>query len=198
MVEDRAPLGLIIAAVGAAVLAISVFLPWYGLSITQSGATATQQQLVSAAEQYGNTTFQTEVKGVGTRFRLLVGRRLATVSAHQALGHVSLILLILAGVAFLASLLRLANARGLLYATGGQIALVGVLAAGVVLFRIAMKPGAAGDPVALSLNWGAWLALASAGTIVVGALLAGSERARRRARPKVGPGVATAQMPPRF
>jgi len=42
MVEDRAPLGLIIAAVGAAVLAISVFLPWYGLSITQSGATATQ------------------------------------------------------------------------------------------------------------------------------------------------------------
>jgi hypothetical protein len=198
MVEDRAPLGLMIAALGAAVLAISVFLPWYGLSITQSGATAAQQQLVAAAEKYGNTTFQTEVSGVGARFDQLVGRQLATVSAHQALGRVSTILLVLAGIAFLASLLRLVDARGMLYATGGQIALVGVLAAGVVFFRIAVKPGAAGSFVALSLNWGAWLALVSAAIIVAGGLVAGSEQARRRARPKVGPGAATAQVPPRY
>jgi len=198
MSDERAPFGLLIAALGAAVLAISVFLPWYGLSITQSGATATKQELVAAAEKYGNTTFQTEVTGVGARFNQLVGRQLTSVSADEALSHVRTILLVLAGVAFLASLLRLFDARGVLYATGGQIALIGVLAAGVVFFRIVMKPGAPGAVVALSLNWGTWVALSGAAAIVGGALVAGSEQARRRTRPKVGPGAATAQMPPRF
>src|SRR5262245_51444423 len=123
MSEDRARVGLVISALGAGVLAISVFLPWYGLSITQSGATAAKQELVSAAKKYGNTTIQTKVNGA--RFDALVGRQLATVSAHEALGNVSLILLGLAGVALLASLLRLGDTRGLLYATGGQIALAG-------------------------------------------------------------------------
>jgi len=198
MVEDRAPLGLVIAAVGAAALAFSVFLPWYGLSITQSGATAARQQLVSAAQQYGNTTLQAKVSGVGERFNALVGHQLATVSAHQALGHVSLILLVLAGIALLASLLRLADARGALYATGGQIALLGGLAAVAVSFRIIVKPGAAGSFIALSVSWGIWVALLSAAAIVGGALLAGSEQTRARMRPKVGPGAVTAQMPPRF
>jgi hypothetical protein len=198
MVDDRAPLGLMIAALGAAVLALSIFVPWYGLSITQTGATAARQQLISAARQYGNTTLKSEVSGVGERFNSLVGRRIATVSAHQSLKRVSLILLVLAGVAFLASLLRLADMRGMLYATGGQIALIGVMAAGVVLFRIAAKPGVAGSLIALSVDWGAWLALGSAAAIVGGGLIAGSEQARARSRAKVGPAPATAQMPPRF
>jgi len=188
MVEDRAPFGLLIAALGAAVLAISVFAPWYGLSITQSGATAARQQLVSAARKYGNTTLQTKAHVQGERFNLLVGRRLATVSAHQALSHVSLILLVLAAVALLASLLRLADTRGLLFATGGQIALLGVLGVAVVGWRILRPPGAAGELISLSPTWGIWLALLSAATVVGGALVAGTGQTHRRTRPKVGPG----------
>jgi len=59
MVDDRAPLGLLIAALGAAVLAVSVFLPWYGVSITASGAASAQQELSTVAQQYGNASFQT-------------------------------------------------------------------------------------------------------------------------------------------
>jgi hypothetical protein len=188
MVEDRAPFGLLIATLGAAVLAISVFLPWYGLSITQAGATATHQQLVSAARQYGNTTLQAKANIAGERFNSFVGHRFASVSAHQSLKHVSLILVVLAGVALLASLLRFANLRGLLFATGGQIALLGVLAVVVVAFRTLRPPGAAGELISLSPTWGIWLALVSAAAVVGGALLAGVSQTHPRTRPKVGPG----------
>jgi hypothetical protein len=190
MNDDRASLGLLIAALGAATLAIAVFLPWYGLSITPSGATVAQQQLVAAAEQYGNPTLQSAANRAGQHFDELVGRQIATVSAHQALGHASEILLVLAGVALLASLLRLADMRGLLYATGGQVALLGLLAVGVVGYRILHPPaGAAAGLISLSLEWGIWLALLSAGAVLGGALLARSDRARVHTRPKVGPGV---------
>jgi hypothetical protein len=199
MVETRAPLGLLIAALAAAVLAISVFLPWYGLSITQEGATAAQKQLVSAAQAYGNTTFQSEAGNAGERFSELVGRQIATVSAHQALKRDGLILLGLAGIALLASLLRLADARGLLFATGGQIAIAGALAFVIVVFRMVVRPDSAGGGfMALSLSWGAWVALLSSLGIVGGALYAGSLQTHPRNRRKVGPGAATAQTPPRF
>jgi hypothetical protein len=198
MVEARAPLGLLIAALGAAVLAISVFVPWYGLSITQPGATAAKKQLVAAAQQYGNTTLQQKVDGVSQRFDSLIGRQLATVSAHQSLEHVSLFLLLLAGIALVASLLRLADIRGLLFLTGGQVAFVGGIAAVVVIVRIVHPPGAAGQLIALTLNWGIWLSLLSAAAVVAGGLLAGSGQTHARTRPKVGPGAPTAQMPSRF
>ncbi len=192
---DRAPFGLLVAALGAAVLAISVFQPWYGVSITPSGAAAAQQELVTLAQRYGNSTLQAEANGVGAKFSSLAGRQLATVSAHQTMRHLSLLLLGLAGVALLASLLRLADLRGLLFATGGQIALCGVLAAGVVLFRMLFRPGAEANAIALSLSWGIWLALLSAGAIVGGGLTAGNARTIMRARPKVGPGPPTARVP---
>jgi hypothetical protein len=198
MVEARAPLGLLIAALGAAVLAISVFTPWYGISITQSGATATKTQLVAAAKQYGNTTLQKKVDGVSARFDSLIGRQLATVSAHQSLEHVSLFLLLLAGIALVASLLRLADMRGWLFATGGQVAFVGTVAAVVVIVRIVRPPGAAGQLISLTLTWGIWLSLLSAAAIVLGGLIAGSGQTHARRRPKVGPGVPLAQVPPRY
>lgn len=197
MSEDRAPLGLLIAALGAAVLAISVFAPWYGVSVTPSGAAAAQQQLAAVARQYGNTTLQRESATMGTQFHALVGRRLATVSAHQSLKHVSLILLMLAGIALLASLLRLANMRGLLYAGGSQIALLGGLAGLISLFRMVWPPGAGVGFVTLSPMWGIWLVLLSAAAVVAGGLLAGSDRAlQRSSRHKIGPGPPTLATPP--
>jgi hypothetical protein len=193
MVIDRAPLGLLIAALGAAVLALSVFTPWYGVSITPSGAVAAQQEISIVAQEYGNVHLQARANGIGAELKSLAGRQLATVTAHQTMKHVSLILLVLAGIALLASLLRLADARGALTATGGQIALCGAIAAGIVLFRMVKRPDPAASFVSLSPTWGIWLALASAGAVVVGGLVAGTGRSRMRTSPKVGPGAPVAR-----
>src|SRR5207302_8064234 len=83
MVDHRSQLGFLIAAVGAAVLAVSVFLPWYGVSITASGAASAQQELATVAQQYGNATFQTGASELGAQFSSLAGRQVATVSAHE-------------------------------------------------------------------------------------------------------------------
>ena len=187
MVDERSALGLLIAALGAAVLAISVFLPWYGVSITASGAASAQQELATVAQQYGNTTLQARANEVGAEFSSLAGRQVATVSAHDALKDIGRILLVLAGIALLASLLRLAGIAGLMEGGGGQIALVGSLAALCVLFRMLTRPGSETAFVSLSLSWGAWLALLSAAAIVAGGLLSASGPARRRPAHSYGP-----------
>lgn len=179
MDDDRSQLGFLIAALGAAVLAVSVFLPWYGVSITASGAASAQQQLATVAQQYGNSTLQANASQLGAEFSSLAGRQLTTLSAHQALEDISVILLLLAGISFLASLLRLAGIRGLLEAGGGQIAVAGGVAALFVLYRMVTPPGGQTDLVSLSLSWGIWLALLSAAAIVVGGFLSASGQSRR-------------------
>jgi hypothetical protein len=180
MVDDRAPLGFLIAALGAAVLAVSVFLPWYGVSITASGAASAQQELATVARQYGNASFQTEASQLGAGFSSLAGHQLGSVSAHQILKDVSPILLVLAAISLLASLLRLAGIPGLLEAGGGQIALAGGTAGLFVLYRMLVHPGAQATLISLSLSWGIWLALLGAAAIVAGGLFAGSAQTRRR------------------
>jgi hypothetical protein len=184
MVDDRSALGFLIAALGAAALAISVFLPWYGVTITASGVASAQQELATVAQQYGNPAFQTGANEVGAEFDSLAGRQVATVSAHQVLKDVSRILLLLAGIALVASLLRLA---GLTETGGGQIALAGSVAVLFVLFRMLSPPGGGTELVSLSLSWGSWLALLSAAAIVAGGILAASSPTRRRPAPSYGP-----------
>jgi hypothetical protein len=187
MVDDRPQLGFLVAALGAAVLAVSVFLPWYGVRITASGAASAQQELTTVAQQYGNATFQTGASRLGAEFSSLAGRQVATVSAHDALKDISKILLVLAAVSLLASLLRLAGLSGL-EGGGGQIALAGGLAALFVLYRMLSPPGAQGL-VSLSLSWGIWLALLSAAAIVGGGLLAASSHGRRHPAGSQGPQI---------
>jgi uncharacterized membrane protein (Fun14 family) len=167
MVENQAPRGLLISALGAAVLAVSMFLPWYSVSITPSGAAAAQQEFAAVAQQYGNADLQTMADRIGARFGSVAGRSLATVSAHQALKNVSKIVLLLAGIALLASLLELG---GVVEIGGAQIALVGFAALLCVLYRMLSPPGADTEFLSLSLSWGSWLALVSAAAIVGGAL----------------------------
>jgi hypothetical protein len=188
MISDRAPIGLSIAALGAALLAISVFTPWYGVSITATGAATAKQQLTFVAQQYGNAAFQLKAHKIGRQFDSLAGKQLTTVSARQTMWRASTIILALAGIALLASLLRLADMRGMLAASGGQVALLGGLAAGVVLYRMYWRPDPAVNFVALSLSWGIWLAWFSATIVVAGGLVAGSARTDWRRRRKVGPG----------
>src|SRR5215475_1764681 len=122
MVDKRAPRGgLLISALGSAVLAVSMFLPWYSVSITASGAAAAQQQFATAAQQFGNPTMQTMAEQIGAGFSSVAGRPLVTLSAHEGLKDLSVIVLLLAGVSLLAALLRLAD---VLEVDGDQIALV--------------------------------------------------------------------------
>jgi hypothetical protein len=167
MVDNRPSLGLLVSALGAAVLAVSMFLPWYSVSITPTGAAEAQQQFATVAQQYGNANLQTMANQIGAQFSSVAGRPIATVSAHQALKDVSKILLLLAGVALVASLLALA---GVVEVGGGQIALVGFAAILCVVFRMLSPPGTQTGLISLSLGWGAWVALAAAGAIVGGAL----------------------------
>jgi hypothetical protein len=180
MVDDRAPLGLLIAALGAAVLAVSVFLPWYGISITASGAASAQQELAAAAQQYGNTTLQTQAGAIGAEFGSLADRQLATVSAHDILKDLSPLLLVLAAVSLLASLLRLGGITAPLEAGGGQIALAGGTAALLVVYRMLVRPAEHAELVSLYLSWGIWLALLGAAAIAAGGFLSPSAQTRRR------------------
>jgi hypothetical protein len=183
MVEDRSAIGFLISSLGAAVLAVSVFLPWYGVSITAAGAASAQQMLTSVAQEYGNATLQAAASQVGAGFGSVAGRQLTTVSAHEALKYISAILLLLAAISLIGSLLRLADLSDLVDVGGGQIGLVGVAAALCVLFRMVVRPASESDLVSLSLSWGIWLALLGAAAIIVGGLWSASgQNGRRPAR----------------
>jgi hypothetical protein len=170
----------LISALGAAVLAVAVFLPWYGVSVTAAGTASAQHDLVSVAQQYGNAAFQTEASRVGAEFNSLAGRQLVTLSAHQVLKDIGPMLLVLAGVSLLASLLGLAGFTGLPWAGGGQIALAGSAAVLCVFFRMLEPPNPQTGLVSLSLKWGILLALLGAAAIVVGGLLSPSGQTRGR------------------
>jgi hypothetical protein len=170
MVDGHLRLGSLISAIGAALLAVSVFLPWYGVSLTASGAASAQQALNNVAQQYGNVTLQTQAKAIGLGFGAFAGHQVTTLSAHQALKYLNVILLILAAIAFLASLLRLAGASEPSQTGSSQIAFVGLLATLCVLFRMVERPAPLGEVFSLSLSWGIWLALASSVAVVIGSL----------------------------
>jgi hypothetical protein len=174
MDDDRARYGALVSAIGAAVLAVSVFLPWYGLSLTASGVQAAQQGLNTTAQQYGNAAFQSEVSGLSASFGSLAGRQLGTVSAHDVLKYLDTVLVILAAIGLVAALLRLVDAARV---APGQIALVGLVASLAVLFRMVDSPAPQEAEFRLSLSWGIWLALAGSVAMIAGDLwLRGSAR----------------------
>jgi hypothetical protein len=175
MVDNRAPRGgLAVSALGSAVLAVSMFLPWYSLGFTANGAAAERQQFAALAQQYGsagNVSMQAMADRVGEGFSSIVGRQLVTLSAHEALKDLSVVVLVLAGASLLASLLLLADVVDV---SGGQIALVGFAATLCVLFRMLSPPHPHTELVAYSLSWGSWLALAASLAVAGGALWAPS------------------------
>jgi hypothetical protein len=164
-------MGPIVAVSGAALLAVSIFLPWYGVRITANGANYAQQALQSVATKYGNATLQSEANAIGSTFSSVAGRQVATLSAHQVLKNISVILLLLAALAFLGALIWLTGASGALDVSGGQVAAVGTVATLLVVYRMVDRPGTLLHLYSLSLAWGAWLTLISSVAIVVGGLI---------------------------
>jgi hypothetical protein len=180
MSESRSAVGPIVAVTAAALLALSIFLPWYGVRITASGAASAQQALKIAAARYGNATLQTEANAIGSSFSSVAGRQVATLSAHQVLKNISVILLLLAALAFLGALIWLTGASGTLEVSGGQVAAVGTVATLLVAYRMVARPGTHLDAYSLSLGSGAWLALISSVAIVGGGLIGWAKDPPRR------------------
>jgi hypothetical protein len=143
MSEARSRYGLLVSALGAIVLIVSVFLPWYEVTLPLH---------VSAA--------------VGVD----AGHRLATMTAFRALRDVDVVLLVLAGLAILDALAPLAPiGRPLPGGAGGSVVLLGAVAAAFVLFRMLAPPSAVGV-AELSLREGAWLALLGSLAIALGGM----------------------------
>ena len=174
MAGDRPRYGLLISALGAIVLAVSVFLPWYGVSFTAAGIAFAQQAGDQAAAQFGNATLQSYMGEFHANLSSLAGHQFTALSAHQALKDLNVVLLLLAGAAIVIALLALAGA-GFSSASSpdghrGPLALLGIVAAVCVLFRIVDPPTPAGNFLALSLREGAWLALLGSVAMVAGSL----------------------------
>jgi hypothetical protein len=144
MSEVRSRYGLLVSALGAIVLIVSVFLPWYEVTSTlHAGA------------------------GAGVD----VGHRLATVSAFRALRDVDIVLLVLAALAILDALAPLApTGRPLPGGAGGSVVLLGAVAATFVLFRMLAPPPSVVGVAELSLREGAWLALLGSLAIALGGM----------------------------
>ncbi len=152
-------------------LAISVFLPWYGLSFTSTGVAFAQQVGDQVAAQYGNATLQSLVSSAHPALAGLAGQQFAALSAHQALHDLNIILLVLAGLAMLDAILPLARAEVSLPAgAGGSVVVLGSLAAVCVLYRMVDPPAPAGSLISLSLREGSWLALLGSLAMILGGL----------------------------
>ncbi len=170
MASDRSRYGLLVSALGSALLAVSVFLPWYSLSLTPDGASFAANFTQDLARQFGNGSLQQLAAGVHGNLVSLSGQQIAALSAHQALHDLNVVLLVLAGIALLDSLFTLA--RGTSASAGGGsghlVTLVGVIAAVCVAYRMAAPPVPSGGLVALSLREGSWLALLGSLMMVLG------------------------------
>jgi hypothetical protein len=173
MSDDRPGYGPLIATASAAMLAVSVFLPWYGVSLTASGTAYFQQVTDKVVTQWGNAALQSQLGAANAHVSGLAGHQLATLSGHQALKYTSIVLLLLGGIAFLLALLGLVDSSGLPSAKGSSIVGLGVLATICVLFRMGEPPSAPGqfaEYFSLSLHYGAWLALVSSLGVVLGSV----------------------------
>jgi hypothetical protein len=169
MTGERPRYGQLVAAFGAIVLAVAVFLPWYGVSFTSTGLAYAQRVGSQVASQYGNSTLQDYMSSLHSRLAGYVGHEFVSLSAHQALKTLNVVLLIAAGIGCVVALLALAGAT----APGANrvlLALLGAIATGCVLYRMISPPNPVGGLLSLSLREGAWLALIGALAMVAGAM----------------------------
>jgi hypothetical protein len=169
MTGDRPRYGQVVSALGALLLAISVFLPWYGVSFTSSGLAYAQKVGNQVASQYGNAALQGYMSSLHTKLSGFVGHDFVSLSAHQALKTLSVVMLIAAGLGCAIALFALAGSAAA-EANRGALALLGAVAGACVLYRMVATPAPAGELLALSLREGAWLALIGAVAMVAGAL----------------------------
>ncbi len=164
MTTERSRYGLLMSSLGAALLAGSLFLPWYRVSVTAAGAS-------SLGHAAGHGVLEGYIASLHGTIAALAGQPVGAVTAEQALSALPVILLVLAGLALLDTMVPLARASSPVPAgAGGAVVLLGILASGCVLYRMIAPPSPAGEMLALSLREGAWLALLGALMVALGGL----------------------------
>lgn len=175
MTNERSRYGLMVSSLGAALLAGSLFLPWYRVSVTRAGA--------GSLSSLGGR-LEAELGGLHGTIAALAGQKLGALTAEQALSALPVILLVLAGLALVDALLPLVRAgSGIPAGAGGAVVLLGIVASGCVLYRMVVPPAPAGELVALSLREGAWLSLIGSLMVALGGLWPAS-------LPAIAPGEA--------
>jgi hypothetical protein len=163
--------GLVVSALGAIALIIAVFLPWYGVSFTTAGIATAQRSADLLATQYGNAAMQSALASMHASLSGLAGHEFGSLSAHQALTTMNVVLLVLAGLACAIALFALAGpAAASSEANRFPLAVLGFVAGACIVFRIVDPPTPEGGFLALSTREGAWFALLGAVAIVLGAL----------------------------
>jgi hypothetical protein len=168
---SRSRYGVAISALGAITLAVAVFLPWYGLRITAQGAALAQQAADQIVSQYGNAALQSQAASLHAHLSGVVGHELGSLSAHQALSTLNVVLLVVAALGCAIALLALAGPPAAASdANRVPLGVLGALAAVCVFVRIIHPPTPAGQALALSPREGAWLALLGALAILAGAV----------------------------
>jgi hypothetical protein len=171
MGDERSRYGLMVSAVGAMLLAISVFLPWYGVSFTASGLAAAQQAGQQAIAEFGNATLQSYAGELHSNLGALTGHEFISLSAHQTLKYLNVVLLVIAGLALLDVMLPLARPLpSIPDGAGGSAVLLGAVAAVCVVFRMVDRPVPVENLLSLSLREGAWLALLGSVAMVLGGM----------------------------
>ncbi len=169
--KSRSTYGLLVSALGSVLLAVAVFLPWYGVSFNAHAIAAAEQASEQFAAQYGNAALQSHLGSLHTSLTGLVNHEVFALSAHQALSTLNVVLLIIAGLGILISLLALAGpASASSEANRVPLALLGLLGAACVVFRMVDRPSPAGELISLSLREGAWLALLGCICMAAGAI----------------------------
>jgi hypothetical protein len=170
MAADRSPIGWLTSALGAIVLVVSVFLPWYAVSFTAQGIAFMQRLQSEQVQRFGNATLQSELGSLHLRLNALAGQQLGTITANQAFSKISVVLLVIGGLGILIALLPLARQSSSDFdGTGPWLALLGAIAAVCVLYRMGVRPTGSED-LSLSLRGGAWLALIGSLAMVAGGL----------------------------
>jgi hypothetical protein len=171
MTTERSRYGLMVSSLGAALLAGSVFLPWYGVSFTPAGVGSVSHLGSALASNLGGGSVQSLIGSLHGTFAALAGQQVGALSAEQALSALTVILLVLAGLALVDALLPLLRGgSGVPGGAGGAVVLLGIVASGCVLYRMIAPPTPAGHLVSLSLREGAWLSLLGALMVALGGL----------------------------
>ena len=130
MVGDRSRYGLLVSALGAVILIVSVFLPWYEVAFTANGVAFVSQLGDQFVAQFGNSHLQSYLAPLHGSLAALSGQGIGAVSAHQVLHDMNIILIVLAILALLDALFPLAlGASVVAGGAGGAAVLLGGVAA---------------------------------------------------------------------
>jgi hypothetical protein len=157
-----------VSALGAIVLAVSVFLPWYGLSFSHSGLNLAHQVGISGLTA---GSAQSYISGLHVNLSALTGQQFTALNGHDALRALSELLLALAGLAILDALFPLTRAAGRIPdGAGRSVVLLGCVACVCVVYRMLVPPTPGGELLSVSVREGAWLALLGSLAMVIGGL----------------------------